>query len=78
MKFTAYFPATRERADRRAIPMEWIERTVRSPDHRAVQRDGRIRLWKAIAEAEGRWLRVVLLADGETVRSVLLDRGFRP
>lgn len=78
MKFTAYFLATRERPDRSAIPTEWIEQTVRSPDHRAVQRDGRIRLWKAIAEAEGRWLRVVLLEDGETVHNAFLDRGFRP
>lgn len=78
MKFTAYFLATRERPDRSTIPMEWIERTVRSPDHRAVQRDGRIRLWKSIAEAEGRWLRVVLLEDGQTVHNAFLDRGFRP
>jgi hypothetical protein len=44
MKFTAYFLAIRERPDRRIIPMEWIERTVIQPDHRAVQGDGRIRL----------------------------------
>jgi hypothetical protein len=78
MKFTAYFLAMRERPDRRSIPLEWVERTVREPDHRFVQRDGRIRLWKAIDEAEGRWLRVVLLEDGETVHNAFLDRGFRP
>ena len=77
MKFTAYFRAMRERPDRRIVPIEWIERTVREPDHRAVQRDGRIRLWKAIPEADGRWLRVVLLDDGETVHNAFLDRGFQ-
>lgn len=78
MRFTAYFLAMRERPDRRGIRMEWIERTLREPDYRAVQRDGRIRLWKAIPEADGRWLRVVLLDDGQTVHNAFLDRGFKP
>ena len=29
-------------------------------------------------QAEGRWLRVVLLADGETVHNAFFDRGFEP
>jgi hypothetical protein len=31
-----------------------------------------------IQEMHGRYLRVVLLADGETVHNVLFDRSFRP
>jgi len=58
------------------IQMEWIERTVRQPEHEAMQQDGRIRRWARIPEAEGRWLRVVLLADGETVHNAFFDRGF--
>jgi hypothetical protein len=43
-----------------------------------MQTDGRIRRWARIEEAEGRWLRVVLLADGETVHNAFFDRGFEP
>jgi hypothetical protein len=43
-----------------------------------VQADGRIRRWSAIPEAEGKFLRVVLLADGETVHNAFFDRRFKP
>ncbi|MBK7815741.1 MAG: hypothetical protein IPJ52_16390 [Rhodocyclaceae bacterium] len=76
MKFTQYFLAMRQRPDRMPIRMEWIERTVRQPEHEAKQQDGRIRRWARIPEAEGRWLRVVLLEDGETVHNAFFDRGF--
>lgn len=39
---------------------------------------GRIRRWVLIPEREGRYLRVVLLADGETVHNAFFDRGFIP
>ena len=42
--------------------------------------DGRVRFWDMIArpgEAEPRYLRVVTLADGETVHNAFFDRGFR-
>jgi hypothetical protein len=77
-KTTAYFRATRERADRQAIAPAWIAGVVARPEHEAVQEDGRIRRWGAIAEAEGRMLRVVLLADGETVHNAFFDRRFKP
>ena len=77
MKFTQYFLHTRERPDRRPIKQEWIEQTVQNPDSELVQRDGRIRRWKRIAEADGRFLRVVLLADGETVHNAFFDRRFQ-
>jgi hypothetical protein len=78
MKFTRYFEAMRERPDRAVIQMEWIERTVKAPLKEVVQADGRIRRWAQIAEAEGRYLRVVLLPDGETVHNAFFDRGFEP
>jgi len=47
---------------------------MQSPDERETQSDGRIRLWKRIAEADNRWLRVILLDDGETVHNAFFDR----
>jgi len=77
MKFTHYFHFTRSRPDRQAIELEWIERVVTTPDAEQVQADGRIRRWKAIPEADGRYLRVVLLEDAETVHNAFFDRRFR-
>ena len=78
MKTTAYFEAIRHRPDRAAIRIEWIQRAIDSPLREGVQADGRIRRWCAIPEAGGRCLRVVLLADGETVHNAFFDRGFKP
>lgn len=78
MKTTRYFDAIRERADRASIQDQWIERAIRGPVHEQVQADGRIRRWVQIGEAGNRWLRVVLLADGETVHNAFFDRRFEP
>ena len=78
MKTTRYFDATRERPDRRDIDVAWIERTVTTPEHQHVQADGRLRCWRRIPEADGRWLRVVVLEDGETVHNAFFDRSFAP
>jgi hypothetical protein len=43
-----------------------------------IQQDGRIRRWASIPEAGGKYLRVVLLPDGETVHNAFFDRGFVP
>jgi hypothetical protein len=43
-----------------------------------VQADGRIRRWVKIEEMEGRYLRVILLPDGETVHNAFFDRRFEP
>lgn len=77
MRFTGYFLANRRRPDRRPIELEWIARVVREPTHRRVQADGRLRLWARIEEAEGRWLRVVVLEDGETIHNAFFDRRFK-
>ena len=57
---------------------EWIERAIRNPIRRQTQADGRIRLWAAVPEARGQYLRVILLADGQTVHNAFFDRDFRP
>lgn len=54
-----------------------IETTIRAPDHRMVQSDGRVRYWRWVAW-RGHWLRVITEADGETVHNAFWDGGFRP
>jgi hypothetical protein len=76
LKTTRYFEATRERADRAAIRLEWVVRVIEHPVHEIRQADGRIRRWAPIPEADGRFLRVVLLPDGLTVHNAFFDRGF--
>ena len=78
MKVTAYFAAVRIRPDRAVIRDEWIERAVRAPLREIVHADGRIRRWALVPEAENRYLRVVLLADGETVHNAFFDRRYAP
>jgi len=78
MKITEYFAAIRARPDRIGIEDVWIARVVANPEHERKQADGRIRLWRRIPEAGGRWLRVVVLADGETVHNAFFDRRFAP
>ncbi len=78
MKSTQYFELTRRRADRSVILDAWIELVVRTPIKQLIQADGRIRRWAAIPDAEGRYLRVVLLEDGETVHNAFFDRRFTP
>ena len=78
LKFTQYFLATRQRPDRVAIREAWIEQVFFRPESEFVQEDGRVRRWAKIVEAEDRYLRVVVLADGETIHNAFFDRSFRP
>ena len=58
------------------IQEEWIQRVIDQPVKEVIQQDGRIRRWAPIAEMEGRYLRVILLLDGETVPNAFFDRSF--
>ncbi len=78
MKTTRYFESIRKRPDRALIREEWIRKVVGSPEWEERQNDGRIRRWAQIPEAGDRYLRVILLPDGETVHNAFFDRGFRP
>jgi len=78
VKFTRYFETMQQRSDRAKIKLEWIERVVGNPMREIVQEDGRIRRWATIQEMDGRYLRVVLLPDGETVHNAFFDRSFEP
>jgi hypothetical protein len=41
-----------------------------------IQEDGRVRRWAPIEEVDGRYLRVILLSDRETVHNAFFDRAF--
>lgn len=57
--------------------MNWIEFVIDHPIDEVIQADGRIKRWARIAAMENRALRVILLADGETVHSAFFDRSFK-
>ena len=59
------------------LKAEWCEQVVKAPLAREVQPDGRIRHWGTVPELSGRVLRVVTLADGETIHNAFPDRNFR-
>ena len=48
------------------------------PVKETIQQDVRIRRWAPIAEMDGKFLRVILLPDGETVHNAFFDRAFKP
>ena len=76
IKCTQYFLSVRNRPDRAAIKVEWIARAIAQPLFAETQQDGRIRHWIWVEEVR-RYLRVILLDDGETVHNAFFDRGFR-
>ena len=78
MKTTLYFDAMRSRPDRASIRRDWILRAINAPIREYVQADGRIRRWCQVPEMDNRYLRVILLSDGETVHNAFFDRGFEP
>lgn len=75
MKTTKYFEYTRSRPDRSIIKMEWIESVILDPVKTEVQKDGRIRKWGKVYEVD-KYLRVIILEDGETVHNAFFDRSF--
>ena len=76
MKTTQYFDYTRKRPDRAQIKKDWIKSVIENPEKIETQSDGRIRKWAKIPEAE-KYLRVILLEDGETVHNAFFDRSYK-
>ena len=74
MKTTAYFEEQVLRK-RPYIKIEWCEQALKTPERLEVQEDGRRRYWIFIEE-QGKHLRVVTLADGETIHNAFFDRDF--
>ena len=76
-KTTEYFNYMKLRPDRAFIEDRWIWHVITQPIHQEMQKDGRIRRWAKIEEAEGRYLRIILLSDGKTVHNAFFDRRFK-
>lgn len=64
------------RQDRKNIKDEWICHVIKNPLREEIQADGRIRKWAMIKEIN-KYLRVILLEDGETVHNAFFDRNFK-
>jgi len=56
--------------------MEWIEQVYKLPEHEQTQTDGRLRKWGYIKEVD-KYLRIVILEDGETIHNAFFDRDFK-
>ena len=78
VKITRYFETIRQRPDRALIQDAWIQRAIDSPIRQVIQKDGRIRRWCQVPEMNNRYLRVILLSDGETIHNAFFDRDFVP
>jgi hypothetical protein len=76
MKCTQYFLFVRQRPDRAAIKEEWILDTIKNPLRTVIQSDRRIRKWGYVEEM-GKYLRVILLEDGETIHNAFFDRSYK-
>lgn len=78
MKTTRYFDEQVLRK-RPYLRVEWIEATLAEPFRTDTQDDGRIRRWRRVELEDGTayMLRVVTLADGETVHNAFFDRSYR-
>ena len=76
MKTTEYFKYTRKRKDRSSIKEEWIKFVIEHPQKTEIQTDGRVKKWAKIKDVD-RYLRVILLEDGETIHNAFFDRSFK-
>jgi hypothetical protein len=66
----------KKRPDRAYIKEKWIKFVIKNPERTEIQSDGRIRKWAKIDDVD-RFLRVILLEDGETVLNAFFDRSFK-
>ena len=79
MKATRYFTEQVLRK-RPYLTLEMCRTVLANPLRSETQEDGRSRHWGEVTlqnEAEPRILRVITLADGETVHNAFPDRNFR-
>lgn len=74
MKTTKYFEEQVLRK-RTYVKREWCMQIMKNPARKEIQPDGRIRYWGFISELD-RFLRVVILEDGETIHNAFFDRNF--
>jgi hypothetical protein len=75
MKTTRYF-TEQVLSKRPYIKREWCMMVMENPERKEAQPDGRVRYWGYVPDL-GKHLRVVTLADGETVHNAFPDRGYQ-
>ena len=76
--FTEYFEA-KVLAKRPYLSKEMCIRVIESHHRKEMQEDGeRVRFWAKVDDLEGRYLRVVTLADETTIHNAFPDRRFKP
>jgi len=75
--FTAYFENEVLRK-RPYLKKEWCMEIVQSPLRVEAQKGNRFRFWGEVPELEGRYLRVITLADRTTIHNAFPDRRFVP
>lgn len=75
MKTTRYFEEQVLRK-RPYLRREWCEAVRQHPMRRQMQPDGRIRMWGFVPEL-GKYVRIVVLEDGETLHNAFPDRDFK-
>ena len=51
-------------------------KSIFNPIHEEIQNDGRIRRWAKIDEANGKYLRIIVLEDMETIHNAFFDSSF--
>jgi hypothetical protein len=76
-RFTEYFEKQVLRK-RRYLKKEWCMRVLDNPIRSEPQENNRYRFWGEIPELQGRYLRVVTLADKVTIHNAFPDRRFKP
>jgi hypothetical protein len=76
-RFTEYFENEVLRK-RPFLKKEWCTRVLDNPLRSEPQENNRVRFWAEIPELEGRYLRVITLADRVTIHNAFPDRRFRP
>lgn len=72
MKTRPYFD---KQIKERGIKVEWVKEALRNEVEREVQPDGRIRVWGWVEDL-GKYIRIILLEDGETLLNAFPDRNF--
>ena len=60
------------------IKKEWCVYVMENAVKSESQEHNRYRFWAALPELDGRYLRVITLADKLTIHNAFPDRGFRP
>lgn len=76
--FTGYFE-NKVLAKRPYLTKAMCIRVVENPFRKEMQDDGeRVRFWAEVEEPEGRFLRVITLADERTIHNAFPDRRFTP